>query len=132
LPDSTTVIEQSLIRAAGGIGVTLDIPVAAGTLSLRGEATLGVAVIDDHHLLRPDLGPAPNILYRYRTIGVDLETQYRHAITDNLDVLAALGGNVVIGDGGATFGNAAGPQQTYSAKMLASEIRFSGGVAGSF
>ena len=73
-------------------------------LDLRATMLLGRIIVDDSHLLRGDLGPAPNIRYRFRSVGAEVEASLSYALTPKLSAYIGVFGNMTQGSGDITYG----------------------------
>ncbi len=95
LAPGTEVISHRIYDAGAGGGLELGFNLSArDSLNLTGEVTAGYRRVDDSHLLRPDLGPVPNIRFEYAFVRGGLELSYtrrtRNGTTLSLGAFATL------------------------------------------
>lgn len=133
LPQTTEVIHQISYgaRIGGGVHSEMDIG-GGGALEVGVLGMFGSYNVDDSHLLRADLGSAPNILYRNLSVGIDVDIAYRRAITENLDGHVNVSGGYEIGWGTATFGPATTTSLTYPAGFNRVRLQLGAGLSGRF
>jgi hypothetical protein len=133
LPQSTEVIRQVTYGARVGGGVQLEMDLGGdGALEVGLLGMTGSYNVDDSHLLRPDLGSTPNILYRSLSTGVDAEVAYRGSIFENLDGYVKVTGSYDIGWGSATFRPATTTALTYPAGFNRVRLHLGAGLSGRF
>ncbi|HTM79110.1 MAG TPA: hypothetical protein VL133_15970 [Devosia sp.] len=130
---STAVIQHWLSGARLGLGMAAELPVGDdNVIAIRGEVFGGTANVDDTHLLRSDLGPAPNISYRNLMLGTDLELRYERRLSETLKGWISASGGRDWGWGTAEFGPGTATPLTVPASFDRVRLRLDVGLAGSF
>lgn len=132
-PDSDEVIRHDLMTAQLGAGLQADFRLdddAALRVQLTGA--YGGTNVDDHHLLRPDLGATPNLLYRFQTLSLNLASTYTHAIGDGLSATASAFAGYDRGWGAVTFGPSTAAPLTFPAGLQRVRLGVGLGLEGQF
>lgn len=132
-PDSLAVLRHLAYGARLGGGLRSDVELASGE-QLRFELVglAGGLFVDDSHLLRSDLGPVPNILYRNFTLSVDVDATYRKQISSSLAFTMQAGAGLDVGWGQATFAPATASASTYPAGFERVRLQAGLGLSGQF
>ena len=116
LSGEVTVMRHQIWSARAGVGAQGVLPIGeTDDLTARVSASLGGLAIDDSHVLRTDLGPSPNIVYRTVVGSIDGELEYRRSLTGALSAAIVAGGGIDAGAGTATFGASTATPQTFPA-----------------
>ncbi|SMQ66061.1 hypothetical protein SAMN06295905_1385 [Devosia lucknowensis] len=126
-PDDLAVLQQ--LAYGAGIGGGLRAETALGPddgIALDVAALLGGFFVDDSHLLRNDLGPTPNILYRNATLSLDAGVTYRKQLTEALALTVNTEAGLDLGVGIATFAPATASASTHPGGFQ--RLRFGAGL----
>jgi hypothetical protein len=130
----TEVIAQSFASWRVGAGLAWSAALSpADRITVSADAGAGGASLADSHLLRSDLGPSPNIVYGFGSIGATATVAVEHRIGDALTLtanarLAAEGGR-----GAAVFAaRTPAPLGPVPASYLSFTATLTAGIGGTF
>jgi hypothetical protein len=132
-PDNVAVIQHLAYGARLGGGGRFETTLnETDTLAVDLSALAGGFFVDDSHLLRADLGPTPNILYRNLTVSLDLGATYSKQLTPDLALKLHGGAGVDVGWGTATFAPATSAASTFNAGFDRVRLQAGLGLSGQF